>query len=425
MALISITTKVAGSATYDERKVLINDINQIKEALQTGIKDIKPLNCYMEGTLFTFNGVTAGFRYNTGTNKMQVSNDGSTWADIEAADANLTTVTAGENIAIRDLVYIKSSDGLAYKAQADGTTSEEYDWIGVASAAITAAASGTIYTQGAIAGGFSALTAGEWQYLSTTAGSISTTGIVKVGIAISTTQIILLKDAKQEEFVRLDAGESITAGDVVYINKDDGEAYVSDSSTHLDRRADGLAINSASAASMVVIQTRGTFLTTGLTTKKVYYLGATGAVSTTYSSVQVGRTISATELWIDINDNRDARIGVIEYCDDDLSGAGLPTAYWALMDGTTISDAESPINGQTLRDMNAGNEILRAGDASGANGGSSTHTHGIAIAYDAYEDGGVRGIGTIQGTNVTSTVQTNSTSTYPPYYEAVAYMKIK
>ncbi len=46
-------------------------------------------------------------------------------------------------------------------------------------------------------------------------------------------------------------------------------------------------------------------------------------------------------------------------------------------DGSTIVDALSPLNGQTLPDLNGDNRFLRGNSTSGATGGSSTvaHTH--------------------------------------------------
>lgn len=52
---------------------------------------------------------------------------------------------------------------------------------------------------------------------------------------------------------------------------------------------------------------------------------------------------------------------------------------WVAVAGQSISDVESPLNGQTLPDLNgttdADKKFLRGANASGGTGGSSTHVH--------------------------------------------------
>ena len=98
----------------------------------------------------------------------------------------------------------------------------------------------------------------------------------------------------------VEAGENITSGNVVYVKASDGKAYVSDTGNAADTRADGFALNSPSSGSDVNIQTGGRYVTSGLTDKDEYFLGASGAISTTTSPVRIGIALSTTELWIDI-----------------------------------------------------------------------------------------------------------------------------
>jgi hypothetical protein len=190
MALPSITSKVAGSDTYNERKILADDVNQIREAIQTGAKDIKPNTVQMVGNTITADNGSNWIRRSGNT--FQYHN-GSAW--VEPATANLLTFTAGENIAARDVVYLKVSDGKIYKAS---TTNN--DWIGVATAAITSGASGTIYPNGSLVGGFSGLTSGTWYKVNASAGTIDASDLsinntqYNVGVAVSATQIILIKN---------------------------------------------------------------------------------------------------------------------------------------------------------------------------------------------------------------------------------------
>jgi len=75
--------------------------------------------------------------------------------------------------------------------------------------------------------------------------------------------------------------------------------------------------------------------------------------------------------------------------------AGVPQtlpAGWRLCNGSTINDAESPMNGEDVPDLNGG-EFLRGAETSGATGGSETmaHTH----------------TGTASGTTGSHTLQTS------------------
>lgn len=192
MALPSITSKVAGSDTYNERKILADDVNQIREAIQTGAKDIKPNTVQMVGNTITADNGSNWIRRSGNT--FQYHN-GSAW--VEPATANLLTFTAGENIAARDVVYLKVSNGKIYKASTSNS-----DWIGVATAAITSGASGTIYPNGSLVGGFSGLTSGTWYGLNATAGTVSAQtnpNFNSVGLAISATQVILIKRETDKE----------------------------------------------------------------------------------------------------------------------------------------------------------------------------------------------------------------------------------
>lgn len=173
----------------------------------------------------------------------------------------------------------------------------------------------------------------------------------------------------------IEAGEDISLGEVCYIKLDDGKAYVSDNGTQNDYRVNGIAIAGVSSGADVTLITKGKIVTTGLTDKEVYYLGAQDdavggllGVTTTQTSIKIGVADGTTELYIDIvQDDRDA-VGTIKAIHLDLSGVPELTAFWQLCDGTTISDAESPINGETVRDLNANNEFLRGADTSGGTG---------------------------------------------------------
>lgn len=186
MAYATITEKVVGSTNTSERKILADDVNQIRQVIQTGEKDLKTKNISLLGNTITADNGSNWIRRNNNTFQFY---NGSSWQ--EPSTATLLTFTAGENIAARDVVYLKVSDGKIYKAS---TTNS--DWIGVATAAITSGASGTIYPNGSLVGGFSGLTSGTWYGLNATAGTLTANENYIVGLAISATQIILIKPKK-------------------------------------------------------------------------------------------------------------------------------------------------------------------------------------------------------------------------------------
>lgn len=123
--------------------------------------------------------------------------DGAAWNDLGVADStnavtNVYTAGAG-GIAARDVVYISAADTvLKASAAAGGAPSRA---MGLAVAAITAAAQGDIQSEGVLAG-FSGLTAGSRYYLdASTPGLITATKptgagntVVQIGYAKSATE---------------------------------------------------------------------------------------------------------------------------------------------------------------------------------------------------------------------------------------------
>ena len=90
----------------------------------------------------------------------------------------------------------------------------------------------------------------------------------------------------------------------------------------------------------------------------------------------------------------------------------IPTG-WIECDGSAVSDADSPINGQNVPNLT--NKMIRGAATSGGTGGSDTHSHGLTSkgnAPDAQGDCAAEG-------------STDSASTLPAYYEVVFIIKIK
>lgn len=117
-------------------------------------------------------------------------------------------------------------------------------------------------------------------------------------------------------------------------------------------------------------------------------------------------------------------IGAIIAWARDLSAAvpALP-ANFAECNGQVLADAQSPLNGATLPDLNNTQRFLRGSALSGPTGGADTHTHDIAIGsgFDGVNvDSG--GSGQALQNNPTTT---SAASTLPPYYEVVWVIRVK
>lgn len=97
--------------------------------------------------------------------------------------------------------------------------------------------------------------------------------------------------------IQAKAGEALTAGQLVYIKESDGKVYVADKDVGC---VDGIVLANTNANATAIIQVGGKYTTTGLTANTVYYLGDSGALTTTFNSFQIGVAISTTILQINI-----------------------------------------------------------------------------------------------------------------------------
>jgi hypothetical protein len=222
------------------------------------------------------------------------------------------------------------------------------------------------------------------------------------------------------------AGENITTGNVVYIHLSDGKAYISDTGATNDIRATGMALNTATTGNTVYVQSAGIFTTSSLTAQQIYYLGASGALSTTKSGVRIGTAVSTTKIHINIvQDDRDM-VGTIKpYA---KSFTAIPsnnvTAFWKECDGSVLSDVESPLNGQTLPNLNgstdATKKFLRGSTTSGTVGSDTTHAHSIGQSVSTIYN-------PMSDANLTydSASGTGAAGNVPPYYEVVMLIKVK
>ena len=121
----------------------------------------------------------------------------------------------------------------------------------------------------------------------------------------------------------------------------------------------------------------------------------------------------------------DAPIGAIIAWAKTLAGVPNLAEGWVECDGAVLVDALSPLNGQTIPDLNGG-VFLRGDTTSGGTGGGTTHQHTGLATYSA---SGVQSGSSFDTFNLddSSAAQqkTNSASSLPPYYNIVWIMKVK
>jgi hypothetical protein len=111
---------------------------------------------------------------------------------------------------------------------------------------------------------------------------------------------------------------------------------------------------------------------------------------------------------------------VVAWCKDFTGTPSLP-AQFKECDGTQISDSSSPMNGETIPDLNGDARFLRGNASSGSTGGSDTHSHTVTPQTHPYyltNSGDSRAGDDVQVT--TSTVDNK-----PKFYQVVWVMRIK
>ena len=136
----------------------------------------------------------------------------------------------------------------------------------------------------------------------------------------------------------------------------------------------------------------------------------------------------------------DVPIGGIVAWAKSLSGVPNLAEGWVECDGTTLIDALSPLNGQTIPNLNGNNQFMRGNSTSGGTGGVATNTvarldvsgpldTSITLGNTVYEDEGT-GIlkvatdtGSDSGTKVKKDVI--DFDQRPPFYDVVWIMRIR
>lgn len=115
--------------------------------------------------------------------------------------------------------------------------------------------------------------------------------------------------------------------------------------------------------------------------------------------------------------------GIIHWIKSFTGVPSLPAGF-VECNGQVLSDGQSPLNGQTMPNINGSGggtkQFLRGSTTSGTTGGSETHNHALTIGTISVD-------ATILNANVICSVATptGDTSTLPSFYEAVAIVRVR
>ena len=119
-------------------------------------------------------------------------------------------------------------------------------------------------------------------------------------------------------------------------------------------------------------------------------------------------------------------IGAVVAFLKELTGTPALPDGWVECNGQTLSDGDSPYDGQTIPDLNGVNRFLRGNGASGNVGGDESHSHTYSIPVSG---GGP--VDTIMGGDAAtnyydhSGLSTETAEQLPPYYNVVWVMRVK
>jgi hypothetical protein len=114
-------------------------------------------------------------------------------------------------------------------------------------------------------------------------------------------------------------------------------------------------------------------------------------------------------------------IGIIVGWPKSLSGVPSLPGTWVECNGQVLSDGASPLDGQTIPDLNHAQAFLRGALTSGGMGGATSHGHTVDLTGASAGDPGSSG-----GLTVHQDIYpTSITEHLPPYYEVVFVMRVK
>lgn len=132
---------------------------------------------------------------------------------------------------------------------------------------------------------------------------------------------------------------------------------------------------------------------------------------------------------VDYNEMTDAAVrsilpigAIIPWAKSITGVPNLPSEFMEC-DGSTVNDADSPINGESVPNLNVTQRFLRGAATSGTTGGADTHVHDTNATTEVTGGSGAAGLGEYGYPD--SSNNTGSASTLPAYYQVVWIIKIK
>lgn len=266
------------------------------------------------------------------------------------------TAVAGENLAAGDLAYLSVGTGSLtagrwYKTDADVAYASSVPLsVGVVNATATTGNSTTVRKAGRVTG-LSGLTAGTTYYVSATAGALASTGYRIVGVADTTTSIVL--SVSEPAPINLDingnAGTSIAAGEWVYVlgsSSNWGRTSASLPATSTMPQKIGYALTAGSANLDFSIRIGGRITgLVGLTAGSSYYLAtATGTITATEPATYVRRVGVADSTTSLILDNTGPQTLISNFTAVGNVGAGEDNLMSNILPANSLS-----YNGKTVR----------------------------------------------------------------------------
>src|SRR5689334_19204164 len=191
--------------------------------------------------------------------------------------------TAGENLTVRDLVYLSDGTGSLtagrwYKVDRDlGYQGSLAVAIGFCTVTATTGNATVIRTDGSLSG-FAGLTIGATYYQSATAGAISSTGYRRVAVADSATSIVIIPSPSipaNTDIIGM-ASQNLAAGECVYLSATGWALARADQGpTGYTAKALGFAAEAITTNNSGGIRTRGKVTgLSGLTAGTPYYISS-------------------------------------------------------------------------------------------------------------------------------------------------------
>ena len=130
--------------------------------------------------------------------------------------------------------------------------------------------------------------------------------------------------------------------------------------------------------------------------------------------------------------NTVAPIGSIAAFLASFTGAPSIPSGWVACNGQTLSDADSPLNGQVIPNLNnsggsAANLYLRGATSSGATGGSTTNSHSSTVNTSTFHTGSNSDTAAQCSGDHYHVISytTDTVNSEPPFYGVVFIMRTK